>query len=260
MLHSQLQTAEYICFIIEYPPNVLSILRCLQLKVNLSLSFSYLWQFEHHPFLDLGCFLLHWFGILETELSLVKKISVKCLHYFMSDSHNLDCIAFWHWVYFGPTASLRTLQRSPRCSPFRTSPKIELYVILMQAGAASATAFKYVSTKYFLLRITDLESNSTTDINSFGVLGRNPCVYFHCMGEVLLNRTRMRCRTSAAVMKSPHVYLFYLLLQLLLQLSDDVILLLHCSLQLLATLKQVRLRVSRLTVCNFQLFLHPLHL
>lgn len=38
--------------------------------------------------------------------------------------------------------------------------------------------------------------------------------------------------------------MLYLLLQLLLQLSDDVLLLLHSSLQLLATLKQACLRVS----------------
>lgn len=60
----------------------------------------------------------------------------------------------------------------------------------MQTGAANATAIKYVSTKYFLLHIADLESNSTTDINTFGAssryLGRNLRVlYCRCMGEFI---------------------------------------------------------------------------
>lgn len=32
----------------------------------------YLWEFLHHPFLNLGCFLLHWLGILESDLFLVR--------------------------------------------------------------------------------------------------------------------------------------------------------------------------------------------
>lgn len=58
----------------------------------------------------------------------------------------------------------------------------------------------------------------------------------------------------------PHVCVFYLLLQLLLQLADDVLLLLHRGLQLLAALEQTHLGVSGLAVWSFQLLLHPLHL
>ena len=57
-----------------------------------------------------------------------------------------------------------------------------------------------------------------------------------------------------------HVYKCYLLLQLLLQLADDVLLLLHQGLQLLAPLKQAHLWVPGLTVWSLQLLLHPLHL
>lgn len=51
-----------------------------------------------------------------------------------------------------------------------------------------------------------------------------------------------------------------LLFQLLSQLSDDLLLLLHGHLQVLTPLKQLHLRVSRLTVRSLQLLLQPLHL